>query len=222
MSYEVKAVPLLEFKVDAEGPGRFEGLASTYHVDLGNDRVEPGAFAASIPRFLERGGLHWGHALDQPPVGLVEQAVEERAGLRVGGVFHATARGQEARQVAAERVRAGRPLGLSIGYDARASRWESAKDGSGERVRVLTAVELYEVSLTPIPMNPHATLTAVKTHAVAAPAADRRRTAAAGAPIFNKFALRAAIEAQLAAVARNDPQAELRWLRDSFYAKYAR
>jgi hypothetical protein len=57
-------------------------------------------------------------------------------------------------------------------------------------------------------------------------AAAKRRPAAparpAGPPIFNRFALKAAIEEQLAAVARTDPQAELRWLRDSFYAKYAR
>jgi HK97 family phage prohead protease len=128
-----------------------EGRASLFWVrDLNDDVVAEGAFAASLAR-TGAGGVKmlWQHAADEP-VGVWDEVAEDEEGLVVRGrVLDATPRGR----MAAALVRAGALDGLSIGFRARKAR-------AGEGVRVLTEVELWEVSLVTFPMLPGARLQA--------------------------------------------------------------
>jgi HK97 family phage prohead protease len=93
--------------------------------------------------------LH-GHA-GRSPVGVWDEVREDALGLFVRGrVLDATPEGR----AAAALVRAGAVDGLSIGFRAVKAR----NDESG-RLRVLAAVELWEVSLVTFPMLPGARIT---------------------------------------------------------------
>jgi HK97 family phage prohead protease len=86
------------------------------------------------------------------PVGVWDEVREDAAGLFVRGrVLDVTPEGR----MAAALVRAGAVDGLSIGFRAMKARAE-------ERLRVLTEVELWEVSLVTFPMLPSARITAVE------------------------------------------------------------
>lgn len=112
---------------------RFAGYAALFdRVDRGGDVVRRGAFGrslrkGSVPLLSEhRPGVR---------IGRVEYLAEDRRGLRV-----------IARVAAGTRVDAG--MGLSFGYRVRSSR--------GEGPRELLDVELVEVSLVKVPMQPGA------------------------------------------------------------------
>ncbi len=118
---------------------RFAGYAAVFdRVDRGGDVVRPGAFGRSarpVP-------LLWEHRPGRP-VGRIELCREDGRGLRVIG--EVTDAG------AARIVREG--TGLSFGYRVRSA--------SGTRPRELRALELVEVSLVAIPMQPLAQVHAV-------------------------------------------------------------
>ena len=132
-----------------------EGYASRFWTrDLNDDVVAGGAFRASLERTGARGVkmLH-GHE-GRAPVGVWDEVREDAAGLWVRGrVLPVT---PEARMCAAL-VRAGAVDGLSIGFRAVKARG----DESG-RLRVLSEVELWEVSLVTFPMLPGARVTRVE------------------------------------------------------------
>jgi uncharacterized protein len=127
--------------------GEFEALVATWDRDREGDVIVPGAFAKSITEWQSVGRLvplHWNHKGDDI-VGHVDPAlmVETRDGLEVSGrVDLDTERGREVwRQIKANRV------GFSFGFLATSSRKRS--DGARE----LLEVDVYEVSVTPSPMN---------------------------------------------------------------------
>lgn len=125
-----------------------EGYASRFGVrDLNDDVVAKGAFAET---------LSWGGGVRmlyqhqaKAPVGVWDFVAEDEVGLFVRGRVLDVS--PEARMVQAL-VRAGVVDGLSIGFRAVKSRM-----GAG-RVRVLTQVELWEVSIVTFPMLPSARL----------------------------------------------------------------
>lgn len=124
-----------------------EGYASLFYTrDLADDVTEPGAFAAS----LLRGRPVMLHQHDEAePIGVWDEAAEDGRGLYVRGrVLTTTPRGR----LVAALVRAGALDGLSIGY-----RTVKARSGEG-RLRVLSEVELWEVSLVTFPALPGARL----------------------------------------------------------------
>lgn len=127
------------------GGVRFAGYAAVFdRVDRGGDLVRAGAFARS----LAQGGtvpLLWQHEVGRP-IGRIEYLKEDRRGLRVIG------RLADAR--AAALLKAGAIGGLSFGYRVR--------EATGERPRVLTDLELVEVSLVTFPMQPQARVHAVE------------------------------------------------------------
>lgn len=130
------------------------GYASLFRVgDLAGDIVAPGAFAASLARRGARrlGMLHQ-HAASAP-VGVWDHAAEDARGLFLRGriIEHSLAAAH-----AAGLVRAGVLDGLSIGFAARAATRDPA---SG--LRVLTEIDLFEVSLVSFPMLPAARLVVV-------------------------------------------------------------
>lgn len=120
---------------------RFAGYAAVFdRVDRGGDVIRSGAFAGHagpVP-------LLWQHR--GAPVGAVERVAADERGLRVIG------RVDDARL--ARLVRAGTVAGLSFGYRVRAARHG--------RVRMLTALDLIEVSLVAHPMQPLARVLAVE------------------------------------------------------------
>jgi HK97 family phage prohead protease len=130
------------------------GYASLFGVrDLGGDVVARGAFRRSLAR---RGAARLG-MLDQHVtaslIGVWDVAREDATGLFVRGrIIEQSA----AAILAATRVRAGTLDGLSIGFVARAAR----PDPTG-RGRLLTEIDLFEVSLVSCPMLPGARLTVV-------------------------------------------------------------
>ena len=126
-----------------------EGYASRFFVrDLNDDVVARGAFGASLARTGPRGVKMLHQHEGAAPVGVWDEVREDADGLFVRGrVLDVTPQGR----MAAALVRAGAVDGLSIGFRAVKARG----DESG-RLRVLTEVELWEVSLVTFPMLPQA------------------------------------------------------------------
>jgi HK97 family phage prohead protease len=127
-----------------------EGYASLWGVaDLNRDVVARGAFAESLARTGAEGvrmlHQHEGRAV----VGVWDRIAEDDRGLFVRGrIMDWSA---EAR-FAAALANAGAMDGLSIGFRAVRAR----RDGA---LRVLTAVDLWEISLVTFPMLPGARFT---------------------------------------------------------------
>ena len=138
------AAPPCAVSLSRKGRGELEiaGYASLWGVaDLDGDVVARGAFADSLTRTGADGVrmLHQHEA--RAVVGAWERLVEDERGLFVRGrIFDWSA---EAR-FAAALARAGALDGLSIGFRAALARREG-------RLRVLVAVELWEVSLVTFP-----------------------------------------------------------------------
>ena len=194
--------PAFAFEAKAGAAGEIEGLASPFGgpPDAYGDTVAPGAFAATLADWRARGDwppMLWAHQTDKP-VGRWAEMRETAAGLAVRGQFNlATTAGREAH----EHARAGDVRGLSIGYSVPEG---GAKfDGGG---RVLTAVELWEVSLVTIPAAREARVTAVKAAAdFARPSELRSALREAG---FSKAAAERIAAGGWAALAGHDPEAE--------------
>ncbi|MBJ3761924.1 HK97 family phage prohead protease [Maribius pontilimi] len=133
-----------------------EGYASLFGArDQGGDTVEPGAYAASLDALKARGGrikMLWQHDPAQP-IGVWDEVREDATGLYVKGrILTDIDRGREA----ASLIAAGAIDGLSIGYRTR----RAVKDGKGRRL--LSELELWEVSLVTFPMLPEARLGGAK------------------------------------------------------------
>ena len=129
-----------------------EGYASRFGLpDQGGDIVAKGAFGASLARLAAKGDkvrMLWQHDPTKP-IGVWDEIREDETGLWVKGrLLSEVALAREA----ATLIEAGAIDGLSIGY--RTVRAE--KDQKGRRV--LTEVELWEVSLVTFPMLPEAKL----------------------------------------------------------------
>ncbi len=140
----------LENFVEAEGGTLVEGYASVFgKADQGGDVVQAGAYARSL-RGLRGGGrrvkMLWQHDPAQP-IGVWDEVREDSTGLYVKGrILTEVARGREAAALLA----AGAIDGLSIGYRTR----RAEKDSGGRRL--LSELELWEVSLVTFPMLPDA------------------------------------------------------------------
>ncbi len=131
-----------------------EGYASLFgQTDQGGDCVEKGAYCASLKSLGHRGQrvkMLWQHDPAQP-IGVWDEVREDSTGLWVKGrLLESTQRGREA----AALIQAGALDGLSIGYRTKRAR----KTDKGQRL--LTELELWEVSLVTFPMLPSARVAA--------------------------------------------------------------
>jgi len=133
---------------------QISGYASLFWTrDLNDDVTAAGAFGASLAK-TGAGGVKMlcQHDADRP-IGVWDEAFEDGRGLFVRGrILDATPEGR----LCAALVRAGAMDGLSIGFKATKAR----PDDSG-RLRVLTEVELWEVSIVTFPMLPGARIDTV-------------------------------------------------------------
>lgn len=130
---------------------RFAGYASIFdRPDRGGDVVKAGAFARSLAAGRPmRVPLLWQHKQDRP-IGRVEYLREDGRGLRVIARLSDSRAGREA----GIHLRDGSVLGLSFGYRVR--------EATGTGPRELTDLELVEVSLVTVPMQPRARVHAVE------------------------------------------------------------
>jgi HK97 family phage prohead protease len=129
------------------------GYASLFGaVDQGNDVVEAGAYASSLKEIAGKSSrvkMLWQHDPAQP-IGIWDEVREDATGLWVKGrVLDSVAKGREAISL----IQAGAIDGLSIGYRTR----KATKNSKGQRL--LTELELWEVSLVTFPMLPSARIT---------------------------------------------------------------
>ena len=123
-----------------------QGYASLWGVaDLNGDVEARGAFTDSLKRTGEGGERMLQHE-SRAVIGVWDEIVEDEHGLFVRGqIADWSAEARYARALS----RAGALDGLSIGFQAAKAR----RDG---RLRVLSGVELWEVSLVTFPMLPGA------------------------------------------------------------------
>jgi len=154
--------------VDGSNGTVIEGYASLFGApDQGGDIVQIGAYKASLARLAKKGGtvkMLWQHDPAQP-IGIWDEIREDGKGLYVKGrLLEDVEKGREAAALLA----AGAIDGLSIGYRTK----QATKDNRGQRL--LTELELWEVSLVTFPMLPEARVGAKGT----APDADTLRTLA--------------------------------------------
>ncbi|KJZ20333.1 HK97 family phage prohead protease [Loktanella sp. S4079] len=126
------------------------GYASLFGLpDQGGDTVMPGAYRASLAKGRQIKML-WQHDPAQP-IGVWDEVREDDRGLWVKGrLLTDVAKGREA----ASLVSAGAIDGLSIGYRT----VKAQKDDKGGRL--LSQLELWEVSLVTFPMLPDARVAA--------------------------------------------------------------
>ena len=134
----------------------FEGHGSIFgNEDLGGDVVQRGAFSKTLLEYQQKNALplmFWMHDASRVPGKWTEMS-EDSNGLYVKGELAKTPLGDEVHELLKmEAVR-----GLSIGYMTRDSDWKD--DGT----RVLKEVDLWEVSVVSMPMNPLAQVTRAKT-----------------------------------------------------------
>ncbi len=138
--------PVLEIKA-LEDSGEIEGYASTFggEPDAYGDVIAPGAYADSLADHASKGTMPkilWKHDRREV-IGRWTAASEDGKGLVVRGKLNMDVqRGREAYAL----LKAGAIDGLSIGYRT----ISAERDGKGRRL--LSEVELWEVSLVTFPM----------------------------------------------------------------------
>lgn len=138
-----------------------EGYASLFWTrDLNDDVTAAGAFSASLARSGAAGVKMLFQHEAAEPVGVWDEIAEDSRGLFVRGrILTVTPQGR----LVAALVNAGALDGLSIGF-----RTVKARPDQSGRLRVLTEVELWEVSIVTFPMLPQARIESVRTAALAA------------------------------------------------------
>lgn len=135
----------------------FEGLASTWDLDLGGDVIHPGAFKKTLKEWKAGGRtvkLFYGHnyhSLDSL-LGKMIEAEESKDGLRA--TFKVT-EGEQGDRVLAF-IEDGVLDSMSIGYRPVKVEYPDEEEEREGIFRHLKEVELREVSVVPFPMNPEA------------------------------------------------------------------
>ena len=151
----LKRMPILfDAKAVAED-GCFKGLASTFgNVDRGRDVVMPGAFKQTLAdKPLGRIKMLRDHDTTMP-IGVWTSLSEDKSGLVAEGQLAInTAKGRETYEL----MKMGALDSLSIGYQTVDDEYDRAAN-----VRRIKAVDLWEISVVTFPMNPSATISAVK------------------------------------------------------------
>lgn len=143
--------------------GVIEGYGSVFrNLDSYSDIVAPGAFAKSLEEAKASGrmpAMLWQHNPEEP-IGVWTDLREDDRGLFVKGKLADTQRGNEAREL----IKLGALTGLSIGYTTRSYKVDRENDS-----RILTDVQLWEVSPVTFPANSEARITGVKADAISSP-----------------------------------------------------
>ena len=137
ITLQIKALSEREF----EGHGSFFG-----NEDLGGDVVLPGAFSRTLAQHRKTNSMpqmFWMHDPSRVPGKWLSMS-EDDSGLKVKGVLADTPLGNEIHTL----LKMDAVKGLSIGYRTIDQDWD--EDGR----RLLKELELWEVSVVSLPMNP--------------------------------------------------------------------
>lgn len=165
------------------------GTASTGAIDRYGEVVLPEAFKGlpDDPRgVVVFAASHQYVAQDGTPtiLGVIDELSVDDDGLRFRATFNQSALADEWMA----RVADGSVTGVSIGFCALAGEWRDVRIGeSKQRVYHYTSVDLMEISLTPIPANPQATVRRDADQAALRGAIDAAVTAAT-APLVERLA----------------------------------
>ncbi len=159
MEHKYKNFEVVELK-NADGTGTISGYFSTYdkQVDSYGDIVAPGAFTDTIKAREESGHLFplcWNHDLDQI-IGKVESIKDTEKGPLMTASFFDTPLAQEKREI----VKSGVVYQFSFAYDVLEAGPVELEDGT--KANELRKLDLFEVSIVPIPANQNAVMTDVK------------------------------------------------------------
>jgi uncharacterized protein len=154
--------------------GLFSGYASVFgDVDHQNEIVAPAAFRRTLAAWRVKGqmpAMLWMHDPAQP-IGVWLTLSEDKNGLLVQGrLALRTQKGMEAYEL----LKMGALTGLSIGYRVISSRIDGKR-----KARVLTDLDLFEISLVTFPANEAARVSEVKSPPLHA--RNERETAQAAA-----------------------------------------
>lgn len=146
---------VLPFEIKATSGNEIEGHGSVFgNTDLGGDIVLPGAFKKSLAKHSAEDtmpALLWQHDSSRP-IGVWKEAQEDGHGLWMRGELADTADGRDAKAL----VKMKAVRGLSIGFAL--TEFDFDKEGN----RLIKEVDLWETSVVTFPMNPKATIEAIK------------------------------------------------------------
>ena len=157
---------LVEIKADGDAnsnEGEFSGYGATFgNLDHTGDIIKAGAFAKSLNDWGMKGELPFLFAFHDMsrPIGDWLEMREDEKGLYVRGrLWTKGDRRIEDAVMAYNMLRGTGQKTLSIGYRVNDYEMQESVNGS---IRVIKEIDLVEVSIVPIPMNPQAKITAVK------------------------------------------------------------
>lgn len=155
---KTKSVELNVKSVDIE-EGVISGHASVFgNVDSYGDIVVKGAFSKFLDRIKDTGKVipvFYGHNMEDPKanIGLATELYEDELGLFFKAKLDLS--GDTYGRIVYEQLKDGRLDSLSFGYSV----LDAEMSGKGYELKEL---ELYEISVVPIPANPEAMITEVK------------------------------------------------------------
>ena len=157
MHHKTKNFVLIKSEDDA---GTISGYFSTYDriPDSYGDVVAPGAFTDTIKAREESGHkfpLCWNHDLNQI-IGQVDSIEDTEKGPLMTASFFNTPLAQEKREI----VKSGVVYQFSFAYDVREAAQVTLEDGT--KANELQKLDLFEVSIVPVPANPRAEVTDIK------------------------------------------------------------
>jgi len=174
---ETKLLTSMEVKEVDPQQRTIEGYAATFgNLDLNGDVIDQKAFTKTLAEKSPSDiAVFVGHNSSMLPVGIPVEMRTDTKGLWTKTRIFKTQAGDDLLQTARELQAAGQPLGMSIGFQTRDSKWQT-KDG--KTFRLLTDADLMEYSYAAkqVIASPPALVTAVKT-----------RTKGAGMPEHEHF-----------------------------------
>ncbi|MBN8828645.1 MAG: HK97 family phage prohead protease [Sphingobacteriia bacterium] len=150
--------PQREFKskiLELKNPGKFIGYASVFDIiDQNHDIILPGAFKHTLKnKNLLDVKLLWQHNPNQP-IGRINKLLEDNYGLFIEAeLILSLTQAKEAYTLIKEKI----VVGLSIGYKIKSSYFNKKI-----QKRVITELDLFEISLVTFPANPKALINEVK------------------------------------------------------------
>lgn len=149
---EYKSIDELQYKEDeVTGETTIVGYAAVFgNSDRFNDIITAGAFKNSLVNDINVAML-FQHDVKEV-IGIWDYIQEDEYGLLVKGRLADTPRGKEVSTL----LKMGALKSFSIGYIPK--NYHYTVDG----IRILTEVELYEISVTPVPVNKKASVLSVK------------------------------------------------------------
>ena len=151
------------FEIKSDDAGTISGYFSTYDriPDAYGDVVAKGAFAETIAKRKESGHpfpLCWNHDLDQIIGSVHPDSIEEtdKGPYMAEAVFFDTPLAQEKRAL----VKSGVVYQFSFAYDILEAGPTTLEDGT--KANELRKLDLFEISIVPIPANQNAVMTDIK------------------------------------------------------------